>query len=375
MSNPLVSVVIPTYNRYMYLKDCIDACLSIQSEDLEIVVQDNTPNNKEMVSYINQINDQRLKYFHQSEHVSMSENCDLGISHASGDYVCLIGDDDCVCSNIIKVASLLKKEGIEGCIFPFPGFNWPDMTFENGHMAEANMFFRVNVDGKIMSIDTKSEIRKNVCQCNLAKMPHLYHSLVSKSCLDRVYNKVGVYSPGPSPDMAQAVAISLEIKNAVYLNDNLMVSGYGRASARGEGNRNEHFGNIEEKPWLPKDTKEKWNPDIPPIFSGETIIAQSAWQALKMMGAEKQYPFYYSDLYATFFWHHKNVAGQMFKFVIKSPKRTLWLLQGILHRFYMKIMRIERPVQNYKELEDVHNLMDAKDITEKMSEGIEYSFV
>ena len=39
---PLVSIVIATYNRYEYLYDCVDSIRSIDSDDLEIIIQDNT---------------------------------------------------------------------------------------------------------------------------------------------------------------------------------------------------------------------------------------------------------------------------------------------------------------------------------------------
>lgn len=156
---PLVSIVIATYNRYEYLYDCVDSIRSIDSDDLEIIIQDNTEDNKAFAEYISSLNDDRIKYSHKKEHVSVVDNYDMGIIRATGDYVCMIGDDDSICSNILKAASYLKENNIEGCTFPFPGFYWPDMNFKKGE-KKLNLFYRFNVDGSVFDIDAKKRIAK-----------------------------------------------------------------------------------------------------------------------------------------------------------------------------------------------------------------------
>ena len=78
---------------------------------------------------------------------------------------------------------------------------------------------------------------------------------------------------------------------------------------------------------------ERWDHDIPPIFSGETIIADSLTESLCRMGRNdlaKRYN--YSSLYAIFLAHHKDAFRQMMKFVIKKPIRMMWLIKGIVVR-------------------------------------------
>lgn len=374
-AKPIVSVVVPTYNRYQYLYDCVASLHQIQSDKIEFIIQDNTEDNKEFAEYISSLNDTRIKYYHKKDHVSVVENCDMGVRQAQGDYVCMIGDDDTVCKNIIKAAEFLKENDIEGCCFPFPGFNWPDMTFENGKAEEANMFFHSRATGVVKSIKPLDSLKNNACKGggSLVDMPRLYHAIVSKKCLDRLYSKIGTYFPGPSPDMANATATCLEVGKSVFLSDYLIVSGYGRGSARGEGNRKEHFGRIEDKPWLPKDTKEKWDKNIPPIFSGETIIAQSTYLALKTMNVDsKIYHIDYPTLYATFFWHHRNVAKEMLSFVFKSPCRIWWFGKGVAKRALMKLKKEGVPTPNYKEINGVISLLQAQSITEEMTKELEY---
>lgn len=374
---PLVSVVIPTYNRYKYLHDCVETVRSVKSDEIEIVIQDNSTDNTEFKEYIKSIGDERVKYFYTPEHISVVDNCDMGIFNSSGYYVCMIGDDDTICSNIVKAAQYLKDNNIEGCCFPFPGFYWPDMNSTYRGKKVANFFIKYKATGEVCPIDTPKEVKEKACKGGLSdRMPRVYHALVSKNCLDRIYAKTGTYFPGPSPDMANGVAVCLEAESSVWLNDYLIVSGYGTASSRGQSNRNEHFGKIEDMPWLPKNTRENWDKNNPPYFSGETIFAQSAIQALKAMGAdEKDYRFDYSGLYASFFWQHKETRGLLLKFVICSPKRTVWFVKGVIKKLTDRFKRRGIIEKNYMQKNNIKTLIEAKTLTEDLSCRIEYTMI
>lgn len=369
MNEVLLSIAIPTYNRYKYLKDCIKTISEIKSDKLEIVISDNTLENEEIVNFISEINDSRIKYYHFTEPLGEMGNCEKSVSLTTGKYVCLLGDDDSVCPNMIKAAEFCLANDIDGCCFPFPGFNWPDMTFEAGKVREPNLFYKYEATGKFRFLDSREELRKSLANGGglALTMPRLYHGMISRACIERVRAKAGVYFPGPSPDMANAVAVCLESNRTIYLSDYLIVSGYGKASARGEGNRKEHFGKIEDKPWLPKDVMEKWEKDIPAIFSGETIIAQSAVQSLRAMGAAKKYRYDYPFLYAEFFVQHPSVRKEILAFCMKSPKRALFFAIGILKKIKNSLVyRLSKHVVYMKYYEDVSTLQNAVEITDSL---------
>ena len=48
-------------------------------------------------------------------------------------------------------------------------------------------------------------------------LPMFYHGIVKKKILDDIYNTCKTYFPGPSPDMAVSIAISLKIKEFILL--------------------------------------------------------------------------------------------------------------------------------------------------------------
>jgi len=111
--SPLISVFVPTKNRYFFLKELISLVDSYNDSRIELVIQDNSDDNSEIVKYLGGKNFSCVKYFYNNTKLSMSENGNLAFSHCAGEYVCMIGDDDAVCRNIADCAQWMKDNKID----------------------------------------------------------------------------------------------------------------------------------------------------------------------------------------------------------------------------------------------------------------------
>ena len=128
--NPLVSIVIPTYNRYPYLIECLTLLLSFESADFEVVVQDNSEDTGPVEAFLRDCNDSRLRYFHDARfHYSQTENSELAVEKAVGDYVCYIGDDDALSREVVSAASWMKRMDVDALLFDGAPYYWPDVVF------------------------------------------------------------------------------------------------------------------------------------------------------------------------------------------------------------------------------------------------------
>ena len=107
--NYLLSIVVPTKDRYYYLKYLIELISSFNTSDIELVIQDNTYDNQEILNYLNEYLNPHVKYYHIKEHLSQSENSDKAILNSSGEYVCFIGDDDAVTRHIVDCVKWMKS--------------------------------------------------------------------------------------------------------------------------------------------------------------------------------------------------------------------------------------------------------------------------
>ena len=93
MTRPLVSVIIPTYNRDEIVSRAIESVLGQTYKKFElIVVDDASTDGTEDV--IRNYSDERINYIcHDiNRHVSAARN--TGLEHASGDYIAFLDDDD-----------------------------------------------------------------------------------------------------------------------------------------------------------------------------------------------------------------------------------------------------------------------------------------
>lgn len=90
---PLVSVIIPTYNRPQYLKQAITSAIAQTYQNIEIIVSDNcSPENPQ--SLIESFNDPRIKFYRHPENIGMLGNQFHGFKIATGKYVATLHDDD-----------------------------------------------------------------------------------------------------------------------------------------------------------------------------------------------------------------------------------------------------------------------------------------
>src|SRR5687768_16149867 len=99
---PVLSVVVPTHNRANYAVSCIEAVLGLNDSGLQLVVTD-TSSDQRLYGMLHSENahllrDPRLKYRKIDEPSSLTKNHNDALALADGEYVCVIGDDDCITS-------------------------------------------------------------------------------------------------------------------------------------------------------------------------------------------------------------------------------------------------------------------------------------
>jgi len=90
--SPMVSVILPTYNRLNWLAESIQSVLDQTFQDFEIIVVND---GGEDVGQITQnFNDKRLIYLQHSQNLGLSIARNTGLSVARGKYIAYLDDDD-----------------------------------------------------------------------------------------------------------------------------------------------------------------------------------------------------------------------------------------------------------------------------------------
>jgi glycosyltransferase involved in cell wall biosynthesis len=128
-NKPLVSVVIPVYNRSEYICEAIDSVLAQTYKNHEIiVVDDGSSNNVKQVlePYLG-----KIKYFYQ-ENKGLAATRNTGIKNSNGMYLAFLDDDDLFEPRKLKVQVAILENN------PQLGFVYSDCyEFETNHESEA----------------------------------------------------------------------------------------------------------------------------------------------------------------------------------------------------------------------------------------------
>jgi glycosyltransferase involved in cell wall biosynthesis len=93
MSTPLVSVVIPTYNRVRLLQEAIDSALAQTYDNIEVIVTDDgsTDGTRDLIA---SYTDPRIRYRRNRKNLGQTMNNRAAFVEARGTYVANLHDDD-----------------------------------------------------------------------------------------------------------------------------------------------------------------------------------------------------------------------------------------------------------------------------------------
>jgi glycosyltransferase involved in cell wall biosynthesis len=109
---PLVTVVIPTYNHADFLKIALEGVANQEYKNLEVIVVDNhsDDNTDEVIESFPNLNIKLLK-IHNNGVIGASRN--LGLDHATGDWVAFLDSDDFWYPGRISACAHLLDDGIQ----------------------------------------------------------------------------------------------------------------------------------------------------------------------------------------------------------------------------------------------------------------------
>jgi glycosyltransferase involved in cell wall biosynthesis len=108
---PLISVIIPTYNRPKLLSRAIQSVLTQDVENFEVIVINDS--GYDVVDIIKKLDDDRIVYKQHSENRGLAEARNTGLKYAKGKYITYLDDDDLYYENHLStLASFLENNPV-----------------------------------------------------------------------------------------------------------------------------------------------------------------------------------------------------------------------------------------------------------------------
>ena len=279
---PIVSVVVPTKNRYKYLKGLISMIENYNDSRIELLVHDNSDNNTEMLNFFKGKSLVSTSYYYDSDKLSMGENAERGINKAKGEYICFIGDDDAVCRNIADCVEWMRENQIDAVRSLYLNYCWNEDKGENGGIV-----YYDDISFACRLGDPIAEMKKvlNDGVPDFKYMAKIYHGIIKKSVLEDVQRHGECLFPGPTPDMSGAVSIAFFIKKYVMINIPIVMPGMSRMVGGGVMGK---VLSLDEVSFITDSDREKWPADYPPLWATELIWPVCVINALKSVN-HKEY--------------------------------------------------------------------------------------
>ncbi len=280
LNKPLLSIVIATKNRTEY---CIAAIKSIR-ETNEVLVEINIADNSDdatVKDFLESENFQNINYVYDPQPKSSIDNFNLAMGLATGEYVCMIGDDDTILPNIIELTEWAKKNDIDSISCSnYIGYYWPGAysKFPQG------VLFIPNCKREIKKIDVESKlkslIQNGMVEFSQYSLPKTYHGIVKLEILYEIKRITGNFYGGLSPDIYSAVALACIVKTHYSVTKPFTIAGVCRKSTASASIRGEHSGRLSDAPHFKYRGNYLWDKKVPEYYSISTIWSESGLKAL-----------------------------------------------------------------------------------------------
>lgn len=348
----LLSIVIPTKNREFYCLEAVKQILALGRSEIQICVQDNS-DNKTLEERISSLGSSNVVYNYHSGVLSFVDNFSEALSLTTGEYICMIGDDDGILPNIIDVTQMMVKEGYDAVIPDVAiSYFWP-----SGSDKDSGHLFLKKVRQIQEEVDTRKALKQlmkmggqNYLNCGMAK---IYHGIVKRSLIETVKEKSGKYFDGLSPDIYMSVLLSYYSQKAVKLYYPCTLPGVCAKSGTADSSTGKHTGELKDAPHFAGHETYEWDSKAPYVYSVETIWADTALHALKNIKDEIYYPkFRVDELDARCYYkykqfrprlleHAKSYGFSAFRIKLKSLK---YIFANLFERIHNKsLVLLGRP--------------------------------
>ncbi len=286
---PLLSILMPTKDRSECAKHAISSLLAFSRDDFELIVHDNSSNDS-LSKWVAALTlDKRLRYYRAPNPLSINENFACSLQRSRGQYVGAMGDDDGLSPCVLELCDWLLDNRADALTPKYPAsYRWPGVRSGTDGEPTMGTLKIGKFSGRVELADAEVGLRECVRNgaVRLTGLPTLYHGLVSRRSLERVLQQTGYYTPGISPDMAAAIALASHVDRFATIDYPLYVPGASVNSGAGRGVRKAHHGDLRSEAYLDKRLIDRWPSGIPAYFSGPTMWASAAIQALQATGRE-----------------------------------------------------------------------------------------
>ncbi|MFB3080903.1 MAG: glycosyltransferase family 2 protein [Nitrosomonadaceae bacterium] len=223
------SVLLPTRNHLDLLSYAIETVRRQDYSDWEIIVSDNF-SEEDIAGYVRSLDDLRIKYYRTDQFVPVTDNWNNALAKSDGDYVIMLGDDDCLMRGYFSTLKRMIEE-----------YNAPDLIYTSAFLYAYPDVIPGFPDGFLRSYDQSNIFRLSRKPFwlekseSIALVNHSFNfrirfnynmqfSLVSRKLIQEM-GKYGSFYQSPYPDYYASNAMMLQAERILIVPQPLVTIG------------------------------------------------------------------------------------------------------------------------------------------------------
>jgi hypothetical protein len=285
---PLLTLIVPTHERFRYARDTVTNILRVTS-DVEVVISDTSRNDEWQQLDPALLASGRLKIVRPGPGLSVVDNFNIGLSHATGTYLCFIGDDDLITPDIEPIVRWAAANDVDAIKFSFPIlFYWADYRHRSRPEDYAGTIWASPFTGRVQRHDARAALdeAKRKLGRGVFDMPRAYCGIVSAELAGRIVERHGALFGGVSPDIYSAALISAEARHCVRIDYPAIIPGASSASTAGQSAAGTHVGALRDNAHVGAFRNLAWDLRVPEFYSVPTVWAYSLVKAVEVLDPE-----------------------------------------------------------------------------------------
>ncbi len=271
------SIVIPTRERHETLEHALRTCLVQRCEDYEVVVSDNC-SGPETRKVVDSFGSDKIKYVRSPRPLAMSDNWELAVSKASGEFVTVMGDDDGLLFHALQCADrLLQELRLKVLRWEWVYYYWPDVR-----RLPANLL-RMPLGRENLILDSRQALL-DVSRFRAWHriLPMLYNSFVHRDLIAELRNRTGRVFSDICPDIFSGFAFAYLTPQFASVGTPLGIAGLG---ARSNGVAHLEAGSSIAREFAALNAAAglRWKPSIPQLTCDSALAAQAFERAREIL--------------------------------------------------------------------------------------------
>lgn len=198
------SVLLPTRNRLELLRYAVETVRRQPYRDWEVIISDND-SEQDIKGFVDALKDPRIKYFRTERFVPVTENWNLALRKSSGDYVIMLGDDDCLMQGYFTTIHRLIEDFLSpdfiytsAYLFAYPGV-LPE--FPKGFLQPYGYasFFRPSDDAYWLDRESAREVVDKSLNFRVCFGYNMQYFTIRRSFIESLKHQ-GDFFQSPYPD-------------------------------------------------------------------------------------------------------------------------------------------------------------------------------